>query len=462
MEIVNKLWNLCNTLRHDGVDSSDYVEQLTYLLFLKLAEEKDIKIPENCKWQTFDNVVDENLISHLETVLKELQNQKGILGEIFKEPITRINKPSSLRKIIKLLDDINWSIYEEDIIGLAFEELLGKVANDGKKGAGQYFTPRPLIQTIVDVMKPNPLEKSDFTISDVASGTAGFLIVAHEWQKEFNKTKKLTVKDKTRIKKNTYYGQELVVRPRRLALMNMFLHGVEANIKYGDSIYEPLDEKRFTVVLTNPPFGTKGSTQSPDRKDFTVKTNDKQLNFIQHVVSVLEDKGRAAIVLPDSVLSDAKAAKIWENIMPNCNLHTIIKLPSGTFAAYAAGVNAVVVFLQKGTPTENVWIFDARTNVENITKRDRPLSERHFEEFIKSYGQEPNGTSERIASERFRKFTISEIKEKNYNLDFRWMHLIREGVDLSQFKSSKEVYRSMLDDYKKALEILEGYYERML
>lgn len=461
MEISNKLWGLCNTLRHDGVDSSDYVEQLTYLLFLKLAENNDIKVPKDCRWNTFKEQPNENLLNHIESVFSKLQKQNNILGDIFAEPISRVRKPESLRKLINLLDKIDWKKYDDDIIGLAFEELIGKVADEGKKGAGQYFTPRPLIRAIVEVLQPNPLEKEDFTISDVASGTAGFLIVAYEWQKEFNQKKRITKKQTERIKNNTYFGQELVARPRRLALMNMFLQGVRANIKLGDSIYDDLQKERYTVILTNPPFGTKGSKQIPEREDFFVQTTDKQLNFVQHIVNSLEEGGRAGIVLPDSVLTDNKAVKIWKHIMDYCNVHTILKLPNGTFAAYAAGVNAVVVFLQKGKPTQNLWMFDARTNVEKVTKRMRPLNESHFEVFVNSYGRNPNGTSKRTETDRFKKFTIKEIKEKEYNLDFRWK-IKKEGeLDLSHLKTPKDIFGSMIDDVQEALDLLREYHEKM-
>ncbi|MCD4794990.1 MAG: type I restriction-modification system subunit M [Bacteroidales bacterium] len=458
MELTNKLWGLCNTLRHDGVDSSDYVEQLTYLLFIKLADSYNVDVPNDCRWNTFLEKENKDLLPHIETVFLNLQKQKNILGDIFAEPISRIRKPESLRKIIDLIDKIKWNAFDADIIGLAFEELIGKVANDGKKGAGQYFTPRPLIRAMVEAVKPNPLEKDNFTISDVATGTSGFLMISHEWQDEVNSKKRLTKKQLERISNNTYFGQELVARPRRLALMNMFLRGVRAKIKLGDSIYEKLDNKKFSVILTNPPFGTKGSKQIPDRKDFLVKTTNKQLNFIQHVISSLEDDGRAAIVLPDSVLTDNKAVKIWENIMDYCNIHTILKLPTGTFAAYAAGVNAVVVFLQKGVPTKNMWMFDARTNVEKVTKRMRPLNELHFEEFLEAYGKNSNGNSKRKENDRFKKFTIKKIKENNYNLDFRWMNELYDGVDLSQYKNSKELFGAMLQDFEDALNMLKRYH----
>ncbi len=456
--LTQKLWGFCNTLRHDGVDSSDYIEQLTYLLFLKLADERQIAVPENCRWETFLTQADENLIPHLENVLSILQHQEGILHDIFEEPVSKINKPETLRKLIKLIDDIQWNSYDADIVGLAFEELLGKVANEGKKGAGQYFTPRPLIRTIVNVIKPNPLETKDFTICDVASGTAGFLTVAYEYQKEQNRNKKISKKDVERIQKNTYFGQELVVRPRRLALMNMFLHGVFAHIKLGDSIEGKQDNVLYNCILTNPPFGNKGSNQIPKRTDFAVPTSDKQLNFVQHIISKLKPDGRAAIVLPDSVLTDDKATDIWRNILQTCNLHTILKLPRGTFAAYANGIKAVVLFLQKGKPTEDLWIYDNRTNIENVTKKNRPLSAQHFTDFELCYGTDANGLAARTETDRFRKYNILQIKENNYELDFRWL---KEDIllDSDEIFSPKDYLDELQDINEKEYVVLRKLYE---
>ncbi|HAO79407.1 MAG TPA: restriction endonuclease subunit S, partial [Verrucomicrobia subdivision 3 bacterium] len=226
------------------------------------------------------------------------------------------------------------------------------------------------------------------------------------------------------IRKKVYHGQDLVPRPRRLALMNLFLHGVEPHIALGDTIYEPDRGDRFDCVLTNPPFGTKGANQAPDRDDFTIETSNKQLNFVQHVLTILKPGGRAALVLPDNCLFEGKAGEVFEILMQDCNLHTVLRLPRGTFTPYSQGVKANVIFLQKGKPTENVWIFDARSNVPGITKKDRPLTAHHFEEFEKAYGKDPNGLSKRTdggETRRFRKFHISDIKERGYKLDVTWL-----------------------------------------
>ena len=355
MDVVNKLWNFCHILRHDGVDYGDYIEQLTYLLFLKMADERNITIPQNCTWNTLTGLEGEELLNHYSGLLEILKSQKGILGDIFCQPIPRIQNPVNLKKLIILIDNEDWSSMGVDVQGAAFEGLLERAASEGKKGAGQYFTPRPLIDAIVEVLQPDPLESDDFTISDVACGTAGFLTSAYEWHQKKNTKKRLTKAQKERIAKHTYFGQELVVRPRRLALMNLFLRGLEPQIALGDTIYSKKPDASISCILTNPPFGTKGTSAAPDRDDFPIKTSNKQLNFLQHIASVLKKGGRAGVVLPDSCLSEDKATEVWKELMEYCNVHTVLKLPRGTFTPYAAGVKACVVFFQKGKPTKKTW-----------------------------------------------------------------------------------------------------------
>lgn len=423
MDLVNKFWNFCHTLRHEGVDYSDYIEELTYLLFLKIADERAVDIPKGCNWSDLIIFNQEDLLIKYNQILAELSKEKNILGDIFSQPLAKIRNSASLKRLLVLIDEINWSNYNEDVLGAMFEGLLEKAANESKKGAGQYFTPRPLIEAIVKVMKPDPFENPNFKVSDVACGTAGFIISSYEWWKANNSKTILSNDQKSKLFNETYYGQELVIRPRRMAQMNLYLHGIEPNIVLGDTIYEPLQPNYFTCILTNPPFGNKGANQIPDRSDFKIKTSNKQLNFIQHIFSCLEDKGRAAVVLPDSVLTDDKAMDLWRHLMPQCNIHTILKLPHGTFLPYT-NVKANVIFLQKGLPTDNVWFFDARSNVESITKKGRPLATKHFKEFVDCYGQNPNGTGKRKdlgELGRFRSYTIDQIKERNYNLDVSWL-----------------------------------------
>lgn len=430
-DIVNKLWGFCHTLRHDGVDYGDYIEQLTYLLFLKMADEKEIDVDKKYNWASLKDLSGTELTDHYTETLRKLREGKGILGKIFTQAMPRITNPVNLKRLINMIDEEDWSSMDVDVKGEAFEGLLEKSANEGKKGAGQYFTPRELIRSMIRVMKPDPRTRKDlpagqagFTICDPSCGTGGFLVLAYDWLMQQTKGGALDREDAKRIKSKTYYGYELVPRPARLAMMNLFLHGVTTEIKIGDTIYEPFDGKKFDCILTNPPFGTKGANQAPERDDFTIATSSKQLNFVQHYLSALKPGGRAAIVLPDNVLFEDKAAEVFKILMQDCNLHTILRLPRGTFTPYAQGVKANVIFFQKGMPTENVWIFDARSNVEGITKKDRPLTAKHFEEFEKCYGKDPNGQSQRkdLGMEgRFRKFHISEIKERDYKLDITWL-----------------------------------------
>jgi type I restriction enzyme M protein len=423
-DVVNKLWGFCHTLRHDGVDYGDYIEQLTYLLFLKMADEKDIEVDKKYNWNSLKTLSGTDLTDHYTEILRKLREGKGILGKIFTQAMPRINNPVNLKRLINMIDEEDWSSMDVDVKGEAFEGLLERSANEGKKGAGQYFTPRELIRSIVRVMKPDPRVKKDFTICDPACGTGGFLVLAYDWLMNETKGGALERDEAKRIKDKTYFGYELVPRPARLAMMNLFLHGVTTEIKIGDTIYEPFDGKKYDCILTNPPFGTKGANQAPEREDFTIATSSKQLNFVQHYLSALKPGGRAAVVLPDNVLFEDKAGEVFKILMQDCNLHTILRLPRGTFTPYAQGVKANVIFFQKGLPTENVWIFDARSNVEGITKKDRPLTKKHFEEFEKCYGKDPNGQSQRkdLGMEgRFRKFHISEIKERDYKLDINWL-----------------------------------------
>ena len=422
-DIVQKLWGFCHTLRHDGVDYGDYIEQLTYLLFLKMADEKAVVIPKSCDWESLRALSGTKLTDHYNEVLRKLRESEGLLGAIFTQATSRFNNPVNLRRLIDMIDEEEWSSLGVDVKGAAFEGLLEKAASEGKKGAGQYFTPRPLIQSICRVMKPDPRGKQDFTVDDPACGTGGFLVGSYEWL--VNASKGVFDRSEARrIRTATYHGQELVPRPRRLALMNLYLHGVEPHIYLGDTLYEPDRGERYDIVLTNPPFGTRGANQAPDRDDFTIETSNKQLNFVQHVMNTLKPGGRAAIVLPDNCFFESKAGEVFEILMQDCNLHTILRLPRGTFTPYSQGIKANVIFFQKSRLTEEVWIFDGRSNVPGITKKDRTLTKEHFKEFEECYGKDPNGLSKRTdtsESGRFRKFQLSEIKKRDYRLDVSWL-----------------------------------------
>jgi len=438
LDVVQKLWGFCHTLRHDGIDYGDYIEQITYLLFLKMADERSIDLsaveivgkkgkPEvvDCSWPTLEKQAGTALTEHYIDILRALGQTKGILGDIYAGAQSRFNNPVNLKKLISMIDETEWTSLDVDVKAAAYEGLLEKAAAEGKKGAGQYFTPRVLIQAICRCLKPDPRTKADFTVCDPAVGSGGFLVCAYEWLRDG--TKGALDRDVARrVKNKTYFGADLVARPRRMALMNLYLHGIEPHIKLGDSIAEPPSGDRFDVVLTNPPFGTKGAGQVPERDDFTVSTSNKQLNFVQHVLTILKPGGRAAIVLPDNVLFADQAGEVMKILAEDCDLHTVLRLPRGTFTPYSQGVKANVIFFNKGYPTENVWIYDGRTNVPGITKKDRPLTKEHFAEFERCYGTAPNGKAKRRRSDskedRWHDFHISEVKEKDFKLDrFKWL-----------------------------------------
>lgn len=462
--IVNKLWGYCHVLRHDGMDYGDYVEQLTYLLFLKMADEKGSDIPKQYSWEVLKTKSGTELTDFYTDLLRGLAKQEGLLGAIFSEALSKFTKPVNLKRLIDLIDEIDWSALNIDVKAQAYEGLLEKSAAEGKKGAGQYFTPRVLIQSIVRVMKPDPRTANDFTITDPAAGTGGFLLSAYEWLMKETKGA-INRDDLKRIKENTYFGTELVARPRRLALMNLYLHGIVSQIRLGDSIYTPDRGDRYDVVLTNPPFGTKGANQIPERQDFTVGTSNKQLNFVQHILTILKPGGRAAVVLPDNVLFGDQAAEVFKILMQDCNLHTILRLPRGTFTPYSQGVKANVVFFTKGMPTESVWIYDERTNVPGITKKDRPLTPAHFAEFEKCYGDNPNGQVPRKENDskegRWKMFTIQQVKDKNYKLDgFKWLK--EEDIEESEeIGEPEELITDALSELKEATNSLEEIYAEL-
>ncbi|MFJ7039155.1 N-6 DNA methylase [Streptomyces rochei] len=424
-DVVGKLWGFASALRHDGVDYGDYIEQLTYLLFLKMADEQGIELPETTDWPYLRKQSGTGLLEAYEVGLRTLGKQPGILGDIFSGSQNRLSKPATLSRLIKAVDETEWTSLDVDVKAAAFEGLLEKSAAEGKKGAGQYFTPRPLIRSMVRLMQPDPRAHKDFTISDPACGTGGFLVAAYEWLKD-QTGGALDRNTAKRVKTATYYGQELVDRPRRLALMNMYLHQVEPHITLGDSIYEAPSSRRFDVVLTNPPFGNRGASHIPVRDDFTIETANKQLNFLQHVLTVLKPGGRAAVVVPDNVLFADTAGEVFKILMEDADVHTVLRCPRGTFNPYTAGTKTYVIFLTKGRPTTKVWLYDARANVPSITKKSRPLTDAHFAEFEFCYGVDPNGNSVRkqndSAEDRWRSFDIDEVRARDYKIDsFKWL-----------------------------------------
>jgi type I restriction enzyme M protein len=457
--VVQKLWGFCHTLRHDGIDYGDYIEQITYLLFLKMADEKGLDFTKlkverqkkvevvDCSWANLVSQSGNDLVNQYVDTLRALGAQPGMLGDIYAGAQSRL--------------------LGVDVKAAAYEGLLEKAASEGKKGAGQYFTPRVLIQSIVRCMKPDPRKARDFTVCDPACGTGGFLVSAYEWLAAESKGGALDRDVAKRVKRSTYHGQELVPRPRRMALMNLYLHGIEPTIRLGDSIDQPPSGDRFDVILTNPPFGTKGANQNPVREDFTVATSNKQLNFVQHVLTILKRGGRAAVVLPDNCLFADQAGEVFKILTEDADLHTVLRLPRGTFTPYSQGVKANVVYFTKGRPTETVWIYDARTNAPGITKKDRPLVPAHFAEFDKCFGADPNGNAKRKSSDskedRWRSFPISEVKERQFKLDgFKWLkeESLDDADDLAEPEDlagdAIEELEGAVADLGKVLALLEN------
>jgi len=418
-DIVTKLWGFCHTLRHDGVDYGDYIEQLTYLLFLKMIEEKGAEIPSDYSWSVLREKSGTDLTEHYMDTLRALGKEKNMLGDIYSGAISRFSNPVNLKRLVNLIDE--------------------KSASEGKKGAGQYFTPRILIQSIVRCMKPDPRKSKDFTIHDPASGTGGFLVCAYEWLMEITQGG-LEREEAKRIMNSTYSGTELVPRPRRLALMNLYLHGIQANIYLGDAIYEPKRGGPYDCILTNPPF------------------SNKQLNFVQHVMSILKPGGRAAIVVPDNVLFADQAGDVFKILTEDCDLHTVLRLPNGTFTPYSPGTKTNVIFFTKGYSTENVWVYDARTNVPRITKKDRPLTPQYFAEFETCFGPNPNGSPKRnpkdSKEDRWRSFTISEVKEHDFKIDsLKWLK--DESLnDMDELPEPEELATEAIAELQNAVEEL--------
>jgi type I restriction enzyme M protein len=457
-DVVQKLWGFCHTLRHDGIDYGDYIEQITFLLFLKMADEKAISLPEGCDWPSLRDRSGAALIDHYIATLRTLGKTPGILGDIYAEAQCRFNNPVNLKRLINTIDETEWTTLGVDVKAEAYEGLLEKAASEGKKGAGQYFTPRVLIQSIVRCMKPDPRAHPQFRICDPACGTGGFLVAAYEWLVAQTRGRALDRDVAKRVRTSTYFGQDLVARPRRLALMNLFLHGIQPKLTLGDTIYDPPGSDRFDVILTNPPFGTKGANQAPSRDDFTIDTSNKQLNFVQHILTVLKPGGRAAVILPDNCLFADQAGQVFEIVTQDCSLHTVLRLPRGTFTPYSQGVKANVVFFSKGQPTERVWIYDARTNVPGITKKDRPLTPAHFAEFEKCYGPDPNGLSKRKPADskedRWRCFDIGEIRKRDFKLDsFKWLK--EESLeDADELPEPEELVTDAIAELEGAVEEL--------
>lgn len=418
-EIVSKLWNLCNVLRDDGITYHQYVTELTYILFLKMAKETGAegKLPETYRWDELKAKSGIELKNFYKELLNHLgEETTGIVQQIYQGSSTNIEEPKNLEKIITTIDGLDWYSAKEEGLGNLYEGLLEKNASEKKSGAGQYFTPRVLIDVMVKLIDPKPGEKCN----DPAAGTFGFMIAADRYLKEktdnyFELDSDLQEFQRTKA----FSGCELVHETHRLALMNAMLHDIEGNIILGDTLTNIGKQmKDLDVVLSNPPFGTKKGGERATRDDLTFMTSNKQLNFLQHIYRSLktDGKARAAVVLPDNVLfQEGDGTKIREDLMEKCNLHTVLRLPTGIF--YAQGVKTNVLFFTRGKEdkgnTKEVWFYDLRTNMQNFGKTN-PLKSAHFEDFIKAYTAE---SREEVKDERWNKFTREEIKVKNDNLD---------------------------------------------
>ncbi|WP_158978017.1 N-6 DNA methylase [Cellulophaga sp. L1A9] len=417
-EIVNKLWNLCNVLRDDGITYHQYLNELTFILFLKMAEETDYndKLPQGYRWEDLKHKEGIELSTFYKELLLHLGTKTtGNIQKIYNNAQTSIQEPANLRKIIKHIDELDWFEAKDEGLGEMYEGLLEKNASEKKSGAGQYFTPRPLINVMVRLMDPKVGER----LNDPACGTYGFMIAAHHYIRNHNDIYTLDDAQNHHLLNEQYSGCELVGDTHRLAMMNSFLHGMGGNIALQDSLSSYGESiKNKDLVLANPPFGTKKGGDRPTRTDLVYPTSNKQLNFLQGIYRSLHTRGgaRAAVVLPDNVLfEDGDGQNVRKDLMEKCNLHTILRLPTGIF--YAAGVKTNVLFFERGTidkaNTKDVWFYDMRTNMPNFGKRT-PFTESYFEDFEKAYTAEDRT---KIKDERFSCISRDFIAKKNDSLD---------------------------------------------
>ena len=426
--LIKKVGDIANVLAAAGVGFTDYLTQLTYILFLKMDDEREAygfesAIPEGYKWQDLLELSGEDLVDKYEEILDELAEKDGLIGTIFTKATNKIDRPVLLAKVIEMVASENWYMMEGDLKGAIYESILEKNGQDRKSGAGQYFTPRALIKAMVDVTDPKITE----TVADPACGTGGFLLAAYEHMKPQSKE----IAKQKFLKEHAFFGADNTPLVVTLASMNLYLHdiGTESSpIVCQDSLIDKSD-KMFDVILANPPFGTRpqGSVEVYANRPEFVKTSDNQVNFLQHIMSIVRTNGRVAVVLPDNVLTDGGAtAKVREKLLKDFNLHTILRLPTGIF--YANGVKTNVLFFEKGKPTEDIWVYDYRTGIKH-TMATKPMTRANLDDFVACYcsghmqdrtptysTDEPNG--------RWRKFTKEEVYSRDLlKLDFKWMDL---------------------------------------
>lgn len=456
-EIVSKLWNLCNVLRDDGITYHQYVTELTYILFLKMAKETRVEeqIPEEYRWDTLINKSGIELKRHYKELLNHLGEVcTGRVREIYQGSSTNIDEPKNLEKIITTIDGLDWYSAREEGLGNLYEGLLEKNANEKKSGAGQYFTPRVLIDVMTELIAPQPGERCN----DPACGTFGFMIAANRYVRKHTDDLFDLDADMARFEKEeAFTGCELVHDTHRLALMNAMLHGIEGNIYFGDTLSNiGKSMKGYDVVLTNPPFGTKKGGERASRDDLTFLTSNKQLNFLQHIYrSLRTDTGtaRAAVVLPDNVLfADGDGENIRKDLMAKCNLHTILRLPTGIF--YAQGVKTNVLFFERGRTdsgnTTEVWIYDLRSNMQSFGKTN-PLLRKHFDEFVDCYCAGHMQDRKEIYSPdnpegRWRKYRYEDILERDKtSLDITWIRSGEAVDDRTLAELIKEIEEKALN-----------------
>lgn len=456
-EIVSKLWNLCNVLRDDGITYHQYVTELTYILFLKMAKETgaESQIPAEYRWDVLTSKSGIELKKYYKELLSHLgDNCTGRIREIYQGSATNIDEPKNLEKIITTIDGLDWYSAREEGLGNLYEGLLEKNANEKKSGAGQYFTPRVLIDVMTRLMKPQPGERCN----DPACGTFGFMIAAHQYVKERTDDFFDLDADTAEFeRKEAFTGCELVHDTHRLALMNAMLHDIEGQILLGDTLSnQGKSMKGYDLVLTNPPFGTKKGGERATRDDFTFPTSNKQLNFLQHIYRSLkaDGKARAAVVLPDNVLfADGDGERIRVDLMDKCNLHTILRLPTGIF--YAQGVKTNVLFFTRGKTdkgnTKEVWFYDLRTNMPSFGKTN-PLKLEDFIGFETAYEAADRASME---DERWSRFTREEIAEKGNSLD---LGLIKDDsiVDYEDLPDPIESGEEAIAMLEEAVDLLQS------
>jgi type I restriction enzyme M protein len=468
-DIVAKLWNLCNILKDDGVTYHQYVTELTYLLFLKMAKETgtEEQIPEGQRWDDLEVKTAPERMEFYKLLLIHLgSNGSTLVKEIFANASSFIKKPATLSTLVTEIDKLDWYSARQEGMGDLYEGLLEKNANEKKSGAGQYFTPRPLIDSMVHVVRPTLAD----VIQDPAAGTGGFLIAANRYMRKNDDPDSWTEQQQRKYRHSTFYGMEHVQDAHRLALMNLMLHGMEsdpqaAGIRYGDTL-SPEGEglPKATLMLTNPPFGTKKGGGLPTRADFTFPTSNKQFCFLQHIYRGLKPGGRAAVVLPDNVLFEGNVGKqIRADLMDKCNLHTILRLPTGIF--YAQGVKTNVLFFTRGENdkgnTQEVWVYDQRANVPQFGKRTQ-LTRAHFAEFEAAFGDDPLGRATSLAKRvdtgeqgRFRKFTRAWIAERGDSLDIAWLRDESED-SADELPEPAVLAQEAMSELEAALEELRG------